>query len=72
MTLIFTQKRITIYLSYLFRPFSLKESPHSVDGVGNFSHQIYQETFDLTMTYRLDSEVTLNYGNFALPSIDRR
>ena len=64
MTLIFTQKRITIYLSYLFRPFSLKESPHSVDGVGNFSHQIYQETFDLTMTYRHDSEITLNYGHF--------
>ena len=35
-----------------------------MDGVGNFSRQIYQGTFDLTMTYRHDSEITLNYGNF--------
>ena len=35
-----------------------------MDGIGNFSGQIYQGAFDITMTYRHDSEITLNYGNF--------
>ena len=35
-----------------------------MNGIGDLSGEIYQGTFDLTMTYRLDSEVTLNYGNF--------
>ena len=35
-----------------------------MDDIGDLSDEIYQGTFDLTMTYRLDSEVTLNYGNF--------
>ena len=35
-----------------------------MDDIGDLSDEIYQGTFDLTMTYRLDSEVILNYGNF--------
>ena len=47
----------------LFTYFPFKESPLGAFGKDTLSEPIYQAIFDITMTYRHDSDVILNYGN---------
>ena len=52
-----------LYYAFISFYFLLKDSPVSVFGNDYLSESIYQGTFDLTMTYRHDSDVVLNFGN---------
>ena len=61
-----------LYYAFISFYFLLKDSPVSVFGNDYLSESIYQGTFDLTMTYRHDSDVVLNFGNLVNKTTDEK